>query len=250
MTKWIPFAVATILFTLSFHFIDVSYADDDPMMDPNMHMTDGSSLPKEIEKEYKSLKPDEGNTRKPASNKSGLDPLFTDGATQVKKTKHAFPEDLAKSFTVVEPSDDENRKPATKKSKNRLKQTDLASVERRSNLPKSIANGFELRVRANKLVSTFWVVNRGDRYDLLFRNNAGSTVSLGLSRESFQTLHSSVRTIKPESANLKKCADSSMQMHIVAGGTPERTITTCINGKSRSAADLRNASNYLAALVR
>ena len=93
-------------------------------------------------------------------------------------------------------------------------------------------------------------VERESHYDLVFANSAGSKASLGLSPDNFKTMHQLARGFTPLDSNLSKCKDASMQMHVVAAGKPERTITMCVNAKNAEADRLRGLSQSLAAMVR
>lgn len=125
-----------------------------------------------------------------------------------------------------------------------------AASERRSRLPSSVADGFELRFQYGKMVSTFWVVKRGDRHDLLFANSQGSKAKLTIPPESFSYLQSAAQGIQTESVDPRRCGNASMQMHVVASGQPERTVTSCFKAKTRSAQGIRTIGNLLSAMVR
>jgi hypothetical protein len=177
-----------------------------------------------------------------------LNALYSDTSAIVRApASDPFPEELLKDFVVSAPE----REPASVVGHAKpAAHVPAKAAARRSRLPASIANGFELRVQYNKLTSMFWVVERDTHYDLVFANSAGSKASLGLSPDNFKTMHQLARGFTPLESNLAKCKDASMQMHVVANGSAERTVTMCVNTKSTEADRLRGLSQSLAAMVR
>lgn len=172
-----------------------------------------------------------------------LNTLYTQPNLRLRARAPAnLPEDMQKSFVVSAPE----RMPASLPAQSKAVQSQV----RRSRLPASVANGFELRVQYNKLTSMFWVVEREQRYDLVFANSAGSKASLGLAPETFKALHRVAYGFTPLESNLKSCPEASMQLHVVARGSPERTVTMCVNSKGTAADQLRGLSQSLAAMIR
>ena len=125
-----------------------------------------------------------------------------------------------------------------------------AQPVRKSRLPSSVEDGFEYRMQYGKLVSTFWVVKRAGRYDLLYSNSAGSKTSINLPTESFAFLHNAAQSIRNEQTDIRKCLSASMQIHVVAEGQAEKTVSACVQGKNKSAAELRDLGNLLSTVVR
>jgi hypothetical protein len=170
-----------------------------------------------------------------------LDSLFTDPKTKTRQPASTWPAELDKEFEVTAP---EGRAPAS------AGQKPVASKgQRRSRLPASIQDGFELRVRYNNLVSMFWVVKREDKYDLMYANSAGSKSSVGLSSDAFKRFHDAAREVKAIEGDLSKCQDASMQLHVIEVGKSEKSVTSCINAKTKPAEALRAFSNTLSSMI-
>ena len=167
-----------------------------------------------------------------------LSSLFTDPKSKARQPASAWPVELDKEFQVTAP---EGRAPASA--------DQPAAPGRRSRLPASIQNGFELRVRYNNLVSMFWVVKREDKYDLMYANSAGSKSSVGLTPDVFKRFHDAARDLKPIEGDLSKCQDASMQLHVVEVGKAEKTLTSCVNAKTKSAEALRGFGNTLSSMI-
>jgi hypothetical protein len=176
--------------------------------------------------------------------------IFTEPEVRSRAPASAWPEELAADFAVEEPS---NREPASiirrAKSKGKAPTKSQVATGRRSRLPSFVQDGFEIRVKAANLVTTFWVVKRGDKYDLLYANSAGSRASVSLSPESFHAVQSQAARIPASETNVKKCADS-MQLLQVSVGTKERASTFCLNSKAPAAEQLRMLGNTLVVWVR
>jgi len=124
------------------------------------------------------------------------------------------------------------------------------SAARRSKLPLDIINGFELRVQFKNLNSTFWVVERQGRYDMIYANSGGSQSSVSLSQPSFSQLQKIAGSFKVFEENISKCKSASMQLHVVAAKQKERTVTLCANSKAPAAQQLLRFSDQLAMMVR
>ena len=168
---------------------------------------------------------------------TSLDSLFTDASVRPKASDAALPAD----FTVLEPE----RAPASEKKKPKPK-----TSNRRSKIPASVSDGFELRVRYNGLTSLFWVVRRDEKFELVYANSSQSRSTLTLSADVFRQLHGAAGDLHPLENNLTKCKDSSMQIHVLNAGRPERTLTACVTDKSKDAESLRQLSQALAIMVR
>lgn len=171
-----------------------------------------------------------------------LDRLYTHPGETVRAPASApSADEFAKDFGVIAPE----RSPASAKPISKAK-----SPSRRSRLPSSVADGFELRVQYKKLTSTFWVVRRDSHHDLLFANSSGSRSSVGLTADDFHRLYSVANSFKPRESDTRKCKESIMQMHVVTSGQNEKTVTLCANEKSKDAEGLRTLSQALAVAVR
>jgi hypothetical protein len=185
-----------------------------------------------------------------AHGEEELDVLFTTPGQALRTPASATPEDLVKDFSVIGPE----RSPASLKAKSSGKVMKVAKViNRRSRLPASVSDGFELRVQFNKLTTTFWVVKRDVHYDLLFANSSGSRASVGLSQEDFARIYGIADNFKAKEYDIQKCKDSSIQLHVLSSkptAPPEKTITMCVNAKTKEADALRNLSQALALAVR
>lgn len=141
-----------------------------------------------------------------------------------------------KEMQALEP----NREPAAAKS----------AQGRRSKLPAEVVDGFELRVRYQKVTSAFWVTRRADKFQLDFVNSGDSRATLTLSADIFRQLHSVAERIKPAEHSLAKCKEASAQLHVLSAGRPERTLTTCLQAKGEDTEILRQLSQSLALMVK
>jgi hypothetical protein len=178
-----------------------------------------------------------------------LHPLLREGQSTQRSPAAAInePEDLIPFFVIEAPAD---RGPASvKKTAANQPKSKTTSPDRRSRLPASVKVGFELRVKHENLVSMFWVAKRDDRYDLLYANSSGSRVNVGLTPEGFTKLHELASGIKSAHTNVKNCPNSIMQIHVLDAGRKERTVTSCVTSKSRSAEELRVLGATLASMV-
>lgn len=175
-----------------------------------------------------------------AEAETPLDSLYTDPQTPMREP--ASSEQTNDPDFVVTPPE---RAPASTAAN-----STHAKGSRRSRLPPSVVNGFELRVQFKNLNSMFWVVERNGRYDLVYANSSGSKSSLSLSRPSFNQLKKVAGGLRPVEENISKCKNASLQLHIVEPKLKERTVTTCHDSKSATAKQLLNFSGQLAALVR
>lgn len=203
-----------------------------------------------------------------AGTEPGLDALFAEAAV-VREPASELPEPYRTEFQILAPE----REPSSVKKKSRrakapngtahsrLAQQKTANATgaapvtpvapaRRSRLPKSIVNGFELRVHYNRVTSMFWVVERDKKFDLIYANSTGTKSLLGLSPESFKRLQETARSIQLSEVNPASCKTGSMQLHSVSPQQPERSITACVESKTASAETLRNFSQSLAVLLR
>jgi hypothetical protein len=117
-------------------------------------------------------------------------------------------------------------------------------------LPASVSDGFEMRVKLGAQVSTFWVIKRGDHHDLLFANNSGSKLSIGLSYENFNYLQSVAHDIPGIKTETTRCPASIVQMQVVEDGKAIRTVESCANTKGAAADRLRNLGGLLSNMIR
>ncbi len=179
-----------------------------------------------------------------------LHPIFTEPEVKSRAPASTWPTEFAEDFVVEAPS---NRAPAAvrdpKNQKNKLTKSQIATG-RRSRLPVGVNEGFEIRVKSGNLVTTFWVVKRGLRHELLYANSAGSQSAVGLSPESFRVVQNHASRIPASETDVRKCADNSMQLHYVTPGRPERTSTFCLDSKAKAADQLRMLGNTLVVWVR
>lgn len=171
--------------------------------------------------------------------------IFSEPDVRSRAPASAWPEELATDFAVEEPS---NRGPASVKRGKKPTKSQL-ETGRRSRLPSFVQDGFEIRVKAAGLVTTFWVVKRADKFDLLYANSAGSRASVSLSPESFSAVKSQAARIPASETNVKKCSDS-MQIHQVSPTMKERSSTFCLNSTAPAAEQLRTLGNTLVVWVR
>lgn len=185
-----------------------------------------------------------------------FDRIFIDSKVKLKKSTSDFPADLVSNFIAIAPGENGDRQPAAatrnKAAKIRTKEVVIANrpQARKSRLPASVSDGFEYRVRIGKQVSTFWVVKRKDRSDLLFANNSGSRASVGLSKENFQSLLSTALSLNAKDGDISACPAASIQIHVVANGIAERTMSSCLTSKSTSVVAFRDLGGALSSYVR
>ncbi len=121
---------------------------------------------------------------------------------------------------------------------------------RRSQLPASVHEGFEFRLQYGRLITTFWVVNRGTNYDLVYANSSGSRVTIGIPVTSFSYLQETAEAVHHDVNDISRCPAAKIQMHIVSEGEKEQSIAACVQGNTKAAADLRAMGNLLSTLVR
>lgn len=177
-----------------------------------------------------------------AEEETPLNSLYTDPQTATRAP--ATSEQAQDPAFVVAPPD---RSPASGAAK---AVAHGQSAARRSKLPLDIINGFELRVQFKNLNSTFWVVERQGRYDMIYANSGGSQSSVSLSQPSFGQLQKIAGSFKPFEENISKCKSASLQLHVVAAKQKERTVTLCANSKAPAAQQLLRFSDQLAMMVR
>ena len=171
--------------------------------------------------------------------RADLDPFFAD-PTPLKR-KPAAEVALPEGFVVVAPE----RQPAAARKKKPVAST------RRSRLPKTVNEGFELRVRFKKVTSLFWVVRQAEKFELIFANSAGSRLTLTLSADVYRQLLSAAESVSPAEKRIDGCAESSVQLHVlVSSGRGERTHTTCAGAKGADGDTIRALSQSLALMVR
>ena len=135
-----------------------------------------------------------------------------------------------------EPASIQNRKPANKKVKS----------QRWSD---STSDGFEFKIRVKQQISAVWVMKRGDHFDFVFANNAGSRVNLSLPAEQFYALKNVATDIRSPASDTSKCSDSFIQLEMVETNT-RKLVSTCLNAKSKSADELRRFGSTLTTYVR
>lgn len=187
-----------------------------------------------VEKSESNSKVDAAHTQRHA-----LNTLFSDPSARLKdglKLEHTM-------LWLMEPLDDEgvDRDPASSKKRGTASQ---------SPLPSGVSDGFEMRVRINKQISKFWVIKKGDDFNLLFINSSGSRAAVGLTEDHFKQLHTHVRGIASVSANIKKCPEARMQMRVVTNNKQEKAMQACIEGKDKSSTSMRMIGNLLSSFVR
>lgn len=188
-----------------------------------------------------------------------LDAVYTNPGVPVRAPASTWPEEIEKEFIVSAPE----RAPASvrpnakKQAKTKGQAAPVATAStpgRRSRLPATVRDGFEIRVRFNNLTTMIWVMERGGVNELVFANSAGSRAMMNLSAPNFEQMQSVARGIvsrlPASEGNISKCREASMQMHVRIGGGAERTITLCVNDKGKPAEALRNLSQSIAALVK
>ncbi len=160
--------------------------------------------------------------------------------------------DLNEYFVVTPPE----RVPASiaRKSLQPSKALTGRPANRRSTIPTDVVNGLEFRVRFKQnnevMNEMFWVVERNHRYDLIYANSAHSKSTHSLSAMAFREYHLAALNFKAFEGSLVKCKDSSMQLHVLSAGKPERTVTMCLNSKGKVADNLRNLGTFLGNKVR
>ena len=123
-------------------------------------------------------------------------------------------------------------------------------TQRRSKLPAAVEDGFELRLHQKAGNAMYWVVRRGDKYELMYVNSSGSKVNLTLSADVFRPLHATAESIRPADFKIDGCRDANMQIHVLTPGQAERTHTACYNAKGFDADRLRSLTQVLTLMVR
>jgi hypothetical protein len=188
-----------------------------------------------------------------------LAPLYSNEESIRQPANDDWPEDLGKDFVVTPPE----REPASvktkakphpkaanaKKNDGKNAANDQTKTARRSRLPAGVNDGFELRVLYNAITTMIWVVKRGEKFDLLFANSSNSRASRSLTNERFRELYQTALSFSASETNIAQCKNANMQLHVVGTGKPERTITMCVNSKSKQAEQLRNFAQSLAVTV-
>ncbi len=184
-----------------------------------------------------------------------LAPLYSNEESSRQPANDDWPEDLGKDFVLTPPE----RAPASVKTKakphpkaanaRKNAENDQAKTPRRSRLPAGVNDGFELRVLYNAITTMIWVVKRGEKFDLLFANSSNSRASRSLTNEKFRELYQNALSFSASETNIAQCKNANMQLHVVGTGKPERTITMCVNSKSKQAEQLRNFAQSLAVAV-
>lgn len=179
----------------------------------------------------------------------------TKGAPGLPKTLKSFDQ----AFTVSDSGVDE----ASNEISNDIGETDArepASVSRRPPVTQkakskhwssSTTEGFEFKIRVKQQVSAVWVMKRGDHFDFIFANNAGSRVNLSLPAEQFYALKNAASDIdvRAPASEMLKCKDSFMELEMVETGT-RKAVATCLNTKSKSADELRRFGSALTSYIR
>lgn len=171
----------------------------------------------------------------------GQDALFT-GIRQPTKGSDGLPSVYKSQSETFQVSLDEgdSRVPASVKPKPQTQAQHWSA---------SASEGFEFKIRVKQQISSVWVLKRAEHYDLIFANNAGSRVNLGLPAEQFYALKNAAAELRGPASDTSSCKDSFVQLEMVEKNS-HQIVSTCLNAKSKAAEQLRLFGATLTAYVR
>jgi hypothetical protein len=112
--------------------------------------------------------------------------------------------------------------------------------------PSNATEGFEYKVKIGKRLTAFWVVKRGENYELIFANNAGSKASFAIPVEHFTQLNMVARGVRAPASNIKSCKNGYVRMQFYDG--QQKPVNTCLNLKKVE--DIQKLGAILSTYVR
>lgn len=193
-----------------------------------------------------------GVIRQPASAvspTSTLTEFYSEKGSSPTRGSASIPSEIEQDFAVAandNVSIDIARAPAAARSKKK-------TADSGARLPKTVSDGFEYKVKMGKRVSTFWVIRRGPKFDLMFVNNAGSRTSLSLAQQHFAYLTEAATqaasNLRQPASDPKSCKTAFVRLHIVEQSKASREIGICLSAKSRTDEPLKQLGNVLASMV-
>lgn len=161
-----------------------------------------------------------------------------------------IPEEFESAFALTFPQavDEPQRLPASTQpvalaTSQRSGASSASGNVTKSHIPNTVDTGFELRVRTVKDASTFWVVQRGVRHDLLFASSGGTKSSVSISKDQFSDLldgAQKVQTVRePQAvADYAKCSGSVIQLFVVRKDSHELAKTFCVDKNHKPSMEL------------
>ncbi|HVK61891.1 MAG TPA: hypothetical protein VM432_10090 [Bdellovibrionales bacterium] len=140
-------------------------------------------------------------------------------------------EEIAQTFETFYKGD--TRLPASTKSANRA--------------PSNVLEGFEYKVKLGKTLSAFWVIKRGDQYELIFSNTSGSRASFTIPVEHFLQLNSVARDVRAPASDIRTCKENYARIEIYDVGK-KKVLGTCLNMKKTEG--MKQLGAYLSSYLR
>jgi hypothetical protein len=168
------------------------------------------------------------------------DAIFV-GLVSPSKGDAGLPKDLRDQDSAFQADDADQRQPASVKATQKAKTAQHWST--------STTDGFEFKVRIKKQISAVWVMKREGHYDLIFANNNGSRLNLSIPAEQFYALKNAATGLRAPASDLSTCKDQFIQLEMVETNS-RKTVSTCLNTKSKLADQLRQFGSTLTAYVR
>lgn len=130
-----------------------------------------------------------------------------------------------------------------------------AASDARSQIPKTVSQGIEMRVKSNNETAAFWVVKRNEKFSFVYANSSGTKTAKDLADNTFRNLYAfageAIVAREPQSIDgAVACAGSTVQLFVVGRPGPEKTKTVCIDAKRKPSEKFFTLGQMLANLVK